>query len=277
MGISSGEAPITSYAVSSGAIARVIPVKGSPFGRTNADTREVVDNLNRLLKGNHGHAGPIWVKWLIDHKSEWSDWKQRYDAIRYKFDSAFGAASRLGDACALISLTGELVHEALELGWDHSDPLGQLWEGIAEGFGEIDVGVRALRDFYELAVGNPGRFCCKGRLPVSENCFGAWDYEDEHWVSLNMIPSVLKQKLTDMGYRYEEVIESWKEKGWLVLDHENRNPRHSLGKTRTRLISVHRTAIVQVIGDSPSLIAIDSPLYSALQQTDSWDPPGRPC
>jgi hypothetical protein len=92
------------------------------------------------------------------------------------------------------------------LGWDYSDPLGQLWEDIATEFNDIDVGVRALREIYELAVANPGRLYCKGRLPITENCFGAWDNEDEGWKSLNFIPSVLKARLTDLGYRSEEIL-----------------------------------------------------------------------
>jgi hypothetical protein len=270
VGISSGEAPISSYAVSSGAMARVIPIKGSPFGQSDSVTRKVVDELNRQVRENHGHAGPVWVRWIIDHSSEWPSWKERYDAIRYRFDDTFGAASRLADACALISLTGELVHEALELGWDHSDPLVACWQGIAAEFSDIDVGVRAMREIYELAVGNQGRFCRKGGLPVSENCFGAWDYDDVGWVSLNLIPSVLKARLTALGYRYEEIVQNWKEKGWLILDHHGDNPRHSLGKSRTRLISIHHAAITAVVGDEMFLMDTESPLYTSLYDNDQW-------
>jgi putative DNA primase/helicase len=264
VGISSGEAPITSYAVSSGAMARVIPIKGSPFGQSDSVTRKVVDELNRQVRENHGHAGPVWMRWIIDHMPEWPSWKERYDAIRYRFDDTFGAASRLADACALISLTGELVHEALKLTWNYCDPLGQLWETIAEEFNEIDVGVRALREVYEVAVANPGRFYCKGKHPISENCYGAWDYDEQWWQSLNFIPSVLKARLNDLGYRSEEILQNWREKGWLVLDHENYNPRHTLGTARTRLISIHRTAIMGVVGDIQPLVGRETPLFEPL-------------
>jgi hypothetical protein len=270
VGISSGEAPITSYAVSSGAMARVIPIKGSPFGQSDPETRKVVDELNSQVRQNHGHAGPLWIRWIIEHKPEWPWWKERYDAVRYNFDDTFGAASRLADACALISLAGDLVHEALGLTWPYSDPLRQLWETIAAEFTEIDVGIRALREVYEFAVANPGRFYCKGRHPISENCYGAWDYEDQGWQSVNFIPSVLKARLTDLGYRYEEIVQNWKEKGWLALDHRGDNPRHSLGKTRTRLISIHRTAITEVVGDEMMLVTAESPLHGSLYGNPPW-------
>jgi putative DNA primase/helicase len=212
------------------------------------------------MRQNYGHAGALWVRWIIDHMSQWPDWKERYNEIGYTFDNTFGAASRLADACALISLTGELVHEALELTWSYCDPLVQLWEGIAAEFAEIDLGVRALCQVYELAVANPGRFYCKGRLPVTENCFGAWDSEDEWWQSLNFIPSVLKARLTDLGYRCEEILQDWREKGWLVLDHRGDNPRYSLGKAKARLISIPRTAITEVLGQEMLFVTGESPL-----------------
>lgn len=133
--------------------------------------------------------------------------------------------------------------------WSYSDPLGQLWEAIAEEFSEIDVGVRALREVYEFAVDNPGKFYCKTRFPVTENCYGAWDYEEDGWQSLNFIPSVLKSRLTDLGYRYEETIQNWREKGWLTLDSNGYNLRYSLGTSRTRLVSIRRAAIMEVNDD----------------------------
>ena len=108
-------------------------------------------------------------------------------------------------------------------------------------------------------MANPGRFCCKSKATVYENCFGAWDYEDDDWQSLNYIPSLLKAKLTDIGYRYEEVIQNWREKEWMILDNRGDNPRHSLGKSRTRLISIRRTAIREVVRDEIFLVHPQSP------------------
>jgi putative DNA primase/helicase len=270
VGISSGEAPITSYAVSSGAMARVIPIKGSPFGQSDPVSRRVVDELNRQVLENYGHAGPVWVRWIIDHRPEWAVWKQRYDAVRYRFDDTFGAASRVADACALISLAGELVHEALPLSWNYSDPIGQLWETIAAEFSEIDVGVRALRDVYEFAVANPGRFYRKDKLPITDNCYGAWEYEQDGWQSLNFIPTVLRARLTELGYRFEEITQNWREKNWLVVDHENYNPRFSLGNTRTRLIAIRRSAIMEVNGEVLPLVGHETPLYDQLYGKRPW-------
>jgi putative DNA primase/helicase len=270
VGISSGEAPITSYAVSSGAMARVIPIKGSPFGQSDPVSRKEVDELNRQVRENYGHAGPLWVRWIVDHQPKWTEWKQRYDAVRYRFDDTFGAASRVADACALLSLAGELVHEALPLPWNYSDPIAQLWETIAAEFSEIDVGVRALRDVYEFAVANPGRFYRKDKLPITDNCYGAWEYEQDGWQSLNFIPTVLKARLTDLGYRYEEITQNWREKGWVLVDHENYNPRFSLGNTRTRLIAIRRSAIMEVNGDVLPLIGHETPLYDGLYGKRPW-------
>ena len=130
--------------MSSGAMARVIPIKGSPFGHSDLVTRAVVDKLNRMVRENYGHAVLSRVRWILDHISDLPSWKTRYDALRYRFDNTFGAASRVADACALISLTGELAHDALALPWRYTAPMDQLWEGIADEFSEIDVCVHEL-------------------------------------------------------------------------------------------------------------------------------------
>jgi putative DNA primase/helicase len=254
--ISSGEAPLTAYSLSSGSFARIVPIKNSPFGTTDNRTRELVDTLNRGVKCHYGHAGRIFVQWIIDNMDRSAEWQLRYDDLRYRFTEVSGAAGRIGDSCAVISLAGELVHEALSLPWTYQDPIPTLWNTIAAEFAEIDVGIRALRDIYDWAARNQSHFYRKDREnePIG-GWFGHWECENPSWNSLNIAPTILKDQLDKMGYTCKEILHNWQEKAWLVLDGQGDNPRFRLGQQRLRMVSLKRAAIAEVTGDDFPVLA----------------------
>jgi putative DNA primase/helicase len=256
VGISSGEAPLTSYSLSSGAFARIVPIKNSPFGVTNDQTRQLVDKVNQEIKHHHGHAGLLFVQWIIDNLAHSDQWRRRYDELRYRFTDVSGAAARIGDSCAVISLAGELVHQALTLPWFFKDPIPYVWDTIAGEFVEIDVGIRALREIYDWAVTNQNHFCRKDREsePLG-GWYGQWECESTIWNTVNIVPTVLKVQLEKFGYTPKEVLHNWKEKGWLVLDGQEENPRCRLGQQRVRMVHLKRQAIAEATGeDIPQLV-----------------------
>jgi putative DNA primase/helicase len=270
--ISSGEAPMSSYSISSGAFARIVPIKNSPFGASNSHTRQLVDKVNQGIKGHYGHAGRVFVNWIIDNLgNNTAEWRRRYDELRYRFSDVSGAAARIGDCCAVISLAGELAHEALGLPWTYNDPISCLWGSIATEFVEIDVGIRALRDIYEWSATNQGRFCGKDaeREPTG-GWFGYWECDDPTWNSLNIVPTVLKAQLERMGYTFKEILHNWREKDWLVLDGKGDNTRFRLGQQRLRMISLKRNAITEVTGDDLPVLACSFTLVNTESGTD-WD------
>jgi putative DNA primase/helicase len=219
VGISSGEAPLTAYALSSGAFARIVPIKNSPFGATDNRTRQLTDRVNQLIKQHYGHAGARFVKWILENSTLSSEWRRRYDELRYRFAEVSGAAARISDSCAVISLAGELAHEALALPWVYQDPIPSLWNSISAEFVEIDVGVRALREIYDWVATNQSHFFRKEKcLEPIGGWFGHWECEDPSWNSVNIVPSVLKAQLEKLGYTCKEILHNWREKGWLVLE-----------------------------------------------------------
>ncbi len=256
VGISSGEAPLTAYSLSSGALARIVPIKNSPFGATDDHTRLLVDTVNQRIKSHYGHAGRLFVRWIIDNMRSSADWLRRYDELRHRFPQVTGAAARIGDCCAVIALAGELAHQALELPWSYADPMLALWDSIAAEFVEIDVGIRALRDTYDWAATNQNHFFREDadREPLG-GWYGHWECKDLTWNTLNLVPSVLKAQLEKWGYTYREILHNWKEKGWLVVDGQGENPRYRLGHQRLRMVSLKRGAIIKATGDDLSVLA----------------------
>ncbi len=233
-----------------------------------------MDQVNLGIRRNFGHAGARFVEWIIQNLASRADWQIRYDELRNRFPELSGATARIADACAVISLVGELVHEALRLPWDHQDPVESLWPGIAAEFEEIDVGIRALRDVCEWACSNQNGFYRKDSVyPPTGGWLGQWDCEGDLWITINILPAVLKQQLERLGYTYREILNNWNEKGWLLLDSTGRNPRWWLAKQRIRMISFPRAAISEVTGEEISLLKEGSPLSQA-----RWPQivPGRP-
>ena len=262
--ISSGEAALTAYALSSGAFARIVPIKNSPFGGTNDHTRQLIDVLNRSVKQHYGHAGPEFVKWLIDNLHLREEWRRRYDELRHRFTGISGSAARISDSCAVISLAGELAHQALALPWNYEDPIPLLWESIADEFVEIDVGVRALKEIFDWAATNQSHFCRKDREsePIG-GWYGYWECGNSSWDTLNIVPTILKAQLEKLGYTVKEILHNWKEKGWLVLDGKSDNPRFRLGQLRLRMISLKRGAIEEVTGVDYQVLACNLSLVYA--------------
>ncbi len=270
--ISSGEAPMTAYSISLGSMARIIPIKGAPFGGTDNGTRQLVDAVNQGVKRYYGHAGRRFVQWIIQNLDQVPQWRSRYDELRYRFADVSGAAARIGDACAVISLAGELAHEALGLPWDYADPIPSLRGSIVSEFVEIDGGIRALRDVYDWAAANQSRFCRKdvNSEPVG-GWFGHWECDTPHWKTFNIIPSVLKAQLEQRRYTYKEVMHNWREKDWLVLDGQDENPRFRLGQQRLRMVSVKRPAVAEVTGEDYQVLACHFTLMAVEERTERAD------
>jgi uncharacterized protein (DUF927 family) len=69
--LSTGEAPAVSFTQDDGTRARCLEIRGAPFGDTSQETATVVNQLNAAIKGNYGHAGVMFVQWLVRHRNAW--------------------------------------------------------------------------------------------------------------------------------------------------------------------------------------------------------------
>ncbi len=242
--------------------------------------RDVISAEPMRLQFSSNDAGESQILDSIGCEGTFEEWREsinlikdypkamvaqtRYDELRHRFPDLTGAKAGIAGACAVISLAGELVHEALRLPWDHQDPVETLWPSIADEFTEIDIGIRAMRDVHEWACSNRNGFFGKeGGYPPAGGWLGQWDHDGPNRISLNIVPGVLKQQLERLGYTYREILNNWKEKGWLLLDPTGRNPRWWLAKQRIRMVSITRSAISEVTGEENLLLKEALPLSQA--------------
>jgi putative DNA primase/helicase len=131
--LSTGEAPATSFTQDGGTRMRCLEVRGLPFGRQDEETRGLIDRLNVDLQTHYGHAGPTFVRWLLQRRRDWVRWVKQYrQTVEAYAERAKGPeAGRLAQYAAAIELAAALVHHALDLPWSYNDPLDALWTDIA--------------------------------------------------------------------------------------------------------------------------------------------------
>ena len=216
--LSTGEGRLSSYMKDAGARARILPVGGYPFDSEGENTKRVVDAVEASCQQHYGHAGPAFVRWLRDNQDKWENFRERFSALKQKYEGSTGAASRIGDIAAIIDLAGELMHEALPMPWPFQSPFDTLWSSIKAEFGDIHIDVRAMRDVESWVVAHKHTFDgCRSEKEGAppRGWSGRWDDHDP-WQYIAFLPTVLKKALSDCGYTdFDAIVSGWKSRGWL--------------------------------------------------------------
>ena len=178
--LSTGEAPATSFTTDGGTRARVLTLWGHPFGRADQTTAPVVQQVNRNILQNYGHAGPLFVKFLLAHQEDWASWRKKYHEVQEAYQEKAGADPVAGRLCAYfatLDLTAGIAHAALDLPWAYRDPIETLWEDLVSGAAEGDVAAQALDMVIGWAKANQASFHGRqkeDRAPY-EGWAGRWD------------------------------------------------------------------------------------------------------
>jgi hypothetical protein len=159
--LSSGEQPATSFTHDGGTRPRVLTIWGSPFGATSQLIGKKVKHINTWLREHHGHAGPRFVQYLLQHRKHWGKARDWYDELVRHYEEMAGdntVAGRMAAHLAAITVTSKLVHDALHLPWAWSDPIEPLWAELTQESGEADQSAAALRHVLSWAYGHQNDF-----------------------------------------------------------------------------------------------------------------------
>ncbi len=245
--LSTGEARATSYTNNAGVRSRILEICGNPFDYDDEGTRELVNSVHRIVSQNYGHAGRMFVEWLIKNHERWPDFKQRYQEQCSKYDVVDGVSMRLADAATAIATTGMLVHEAGILPWEFVDPFIELWPPILAECGTAHAHIRGLHALYNWCVAHQANF--HGQRPAddtdsrepAQGWYGAWDDDDDF---IGIIPERLKQVLHDEGFDAEAVISEWHEHGWIKQDGCKNTLRKWINGKRVRVVAL-RTEVIE--------------------------------
>lgn len=225
--ISSGEQPATSYTNDGGTRGRVLEVRGLPFDSNDANTRRLVERLNVDLMRHYGHGMPLFVRWLMANRESWDEWANQYrDSIaKYADRVTDPVAGRLGAYAAAIETTAALVHVAFAaeghaLPWEYSNPVEPLWGGIVREASDALGEEEALRDVVSWAMSNQQSFYGRHKSEIGDTrtppggWLGRWDV-GQKWGYIAFANHHLVQFLERGKYNPTEILNAWRERGWL--------------------------------------------------------------
>lgn len=223
--ISSGEQSIVDYAKRHGGVkARVLSLWGPPFG--NGNQGSFVKNVEMLAKGNYGHAGPMVVQFILDHRDDWPLWRNAYIEMLWHFSvkaAGDSVAIRLSEILAFFAVTIPLIHAALP-GLNPTRPISEvledLWPTVTQGAEQADKAKDAVKVLWDWAVANQTKFWGRHKndtngTPVEplQGWAGRWDKQGV-WkylaVTRDMIERVLK------GFEVQAMVKTWGDRGWLI-------------------------------------------------------------
>ena len=227
--ISSGEAAAITYTTDAGARARLLTFRGSPFGDT--PNHELVNEVNSVIKNNYGHAGQIWIRWLIDNQNHWGSFRKELEVIKSKLNPTTGVEARLAEQFAIIIFTALKAKIALNIpNVSIISNIKKIWGKIKDGADEVDIHIRGARSIYEWAVSNPTSFWDQHKKdqddkPIVPNngWAGKWKQdENEDWDSIYFVSRQLEEICKRANFDYGAVIQGLIDSGLGSPGHHNR-------------------------------------------------------
>ncbi len=218
--LSSGEQPAVSFSQHGGTRSRCLEVEGPPFGGDEAHHAVLVERITQGLLEHHGHAGPLFVAWLLEHRKAWPQMRADYQDLtrQYVADADGGPASAIASIRAALSMTHRCVNLALGLDWQ--DPVAIIWDDLAADIGDAAGEERALEDIVSWLYANEAAFIGRrdrGSQDPPAGWLGYWPrVADWQYVAIYRRP--LDEYLRKCGYQPEAILKAWKQKGWLITD-----------------------------------------------------------
>ena len=244
--ISSGEGPLTAGNKNAGTRARVLSLGGRPLGSSGG---AIAEELTRTLMGHHGHLGPRLIKYLTHLQPHWSALRRSFSEHRDRYIAAAGGpvSRRHGTNLAVLALTADLVHQLGLPKPKGVQPMDMMLEAMSAAEWSADVPLGALVDVVSWAAANSHRFFGRHDPERPTTFFGAWAAQ-ENWGILWVEATELEARLTRLGYTYAEIVDRWRERGWLV----NNGRRYAVdlaGGARAFCLGLSREAVDEAAED----------------------------
>jgi hypothetical protein len=258
--LSSGEAPITSFTKDDGTRARVLGLWGSPFGAASQETGQLVCALNKALVANHGHAGLLFVKFLLQHRGSWDEWREEYNKSLQRYQEQAGddsVAHRTASAFAALDMAAWLVVQAMDLPWEYADPIEPLWDELTSDAADADRAMLALQAAVDWALRHVNDFYGRqnsNQFQPSGGWAGRWDDKPGtrnrgagSTRDLGFFPGKLREVLEAAGFDFDAVVRSWKDCDWIHVDSDGRaRKKVRLGADVLWLIAIKGEALEEM-------------------------------
>lgn len=251
IGFSTGERQLTEWTEEGGTAARILSLWGKPFGEE--PQTELVAELKRTIADNYGHAGPAFVRDLMDKRHLWPKWREKFgDMVRdleAKVDEPI--AQRRARYVALLALAAGRAEACGVMAWKPSPAFWEalLLETVTE---EDDKPAKALRHVWSWATANTEKFWSINRQSQFEphgGWLGRWSgSQDVEWIAVQ--PAALKAVLKSGDFNnYEATLKIWGQKGWVIKSKDGKNSRQRrIGPNNDRLVHIRISEALRLVG-----------------------------
>lgn len=225
--ISTGEQPALSFTTHEGASARVLSLRGAPFGRDGEASARVASQVRAAVAEQFGTAGPAFVERLREETAKpggVEELRRRHRGLAAEHRDGGDIAKRRSGPVAALRLAAELAYE-----WDIC-PLPSLdakvWEReLAAEQERDDRGAMALDIAREFVGRQEARMWTPAVHPDAVPALG-WigaylehkDADDVTRRTVALLPEILGEELAKRGYRLDAVRQAWTDGKLITLD-----------------------------------------------------------
>jgi hypothetical protein len=201
---------------------------------------------------HYGHAGPVFVRWLVEHRDDLPLWRERFAALSAIYTTRLtsaggGAPTRLAAYLATLELCAELAHPLLELPWQYRSPISLCCDEIAGKSVAVDRSKEAVDWVYSQAAAQQcdffGRHNAEMR-PPTHGWAGAWSSR-HRWSCICFLAPWLERTLKDGGFDFDATIQHWQDKGWLLCSSDRKRHQRlvSIGGVKVRTYALRRDCL----------------------------------
>lgn len=177
------------------------------------------DALKEGLMQNYGHAGPMFVKYLMSLGTEalverWRRWQQ---TILQELDSTDPFSSRLADKVAVLVATAELANESLMLGLNVASIQNMLTDTVTNSGEGRDLATKAYEVFQETLARYEANFAADSQEFTPRELWGKIiEPQGTRPRQVFILPNVFREWMDDAGFEDVNVVLGlWRERGWL--------------------------------------------------------------
>jgi len=223
--VSSGEMPMTSESMATGAQARILDLAVNGFGTLDGDSN-AIELVRTECSANAGSLGCDWLAMLVGFEAD--DWAVLRDRRRNKKGLFLGAGrtsavrGRVAEYAALLMVAESLAVE--HFGFDPSgvDVAETLATDASETFTAGESMARAVTDWiasrpdsFPIAqINSRGSITIKGGVYSNDRCGIRVHDSDDILTEVLIIPTRLKELCTKHHKSYRAVVRDWVDRGW---------------------------------------------------------------
>jgi hypothetical protein len=240
--LSTGEAPLSAYfdRSSGGAYARVLTYARPPLAKTPANATRL-EAMSRAIRENYGHAARVWLQSLMVRREEWSAWRTRLVELTAEWRQRAAAVGvsdsvelRKTAVVALVDFTAQLAAEALHVPLPKAG--AAALDALKSGSTETDRALAALESLWAVIDSNRSRFRTRRGADGEPHggWWGRWDNNDTDEPDDRVFVATDRAKtlLAECGYRWEEIRDEWRDRGWLLHQEGRHDYSVRVGKGR---------------------------------------------